>query len=118
MRVVILNTKIKNVVQRAIRLFWVAADASISIIEKYGNKSNFKSYALQVVHKSLNTTTLKNYDINLYNTMLEWFKDNIYELTKISFAMGAAENEDEGQAKFLVIVVDGFSHHNFAYVFP
>ena len=27
--------------------------------------------------------------------MLEWFKDNIYELNKLSFAMGAAENEDE-----------------------
>ena len=82
-------------VQRAIKLFWAAADDAPSIIEKYGNKADSKSYKLQVRHKSLNATTLKSYDINLYNALLQWFKDNIYELTKLSFTMGAARDKDE-----------------------
>lgn len=82
-------------VQRAIKLFWAAADDALSIIEKYGNKAEAKSYDLQVRHKSLNATTLKSYDIKLYNALLQWFKDNIYELTKLSFTMGAARDEDE-----------------------
>ncbi len=82
-------------VQRAIKLFWAAADDALSIIKKYGNKFDSKSYDLQVRHESLNATTLKNYDVNLYNAMLQWFKDNIYELTKLSFTMGAAKDTNE-----------------------
>lgn len=82
-------------VQRAIKLFWAAADDASAIIEQYGNKSDANSYDLQVRHKSLNATTLMSYDVNLYNALLNWFKDNIYELTKLSFTMGAARDEDE-----------------------
>ena len=35
------------------------------------------------------------YDKNLANDLLDWFKSNIYELTKLSFAMGAAKNSSE-----------------------
>ncbi|MCR5650900.1 MAG: hypothetical protein K6F86_06950 [Lachnospiraceae bacterium] len=89
------NKSIPQDVQRAIKLFWAAADDAPSIIEKYGEKTDLKSYNLQVRHKSLNATTLKAYDIGLYNSMLRWFKDNIYELTKLSFTMGAAKDSDE-----------------------
>lgn len=82
-------------VQRAIKLFWAAADDASAIIEQYGNKSDANSYDLQVRHKSLNAATLMSYDVNLYNALLNWFKDNIYELTKLSFTMGAARDEDE-----------------------
>ena len=82
-------------VQRAIKLFWSAADDALSIIEEYGDRSNDKSFFLQIRHKSLNATTLKHYDINLYNALLQWFKDNMYQLTKLSFSMGAVEDESE-----------------------
>lgn len=82
-------------VQRAIKLFWAAADDATSIIEQYSDKIDFKSYSLQLKHKSLNATTLKSYDNKLYNSMLKWFKDNIYELTKLSFATGAAKDTCE-----------------------
>lgn len=82
-------------VQRAIKLFWAAADDAPTIIEQYGYKADTKSYDLQVRHKSLNAATLKKYDVTLYNSMLQWFKSNIYELTKLCFAMGAAKDADE-----------------------
>lgn len=82
-------------VKRAIKLFWAAADDALSIIKEYGNTADIKSYKLQIRHKSLNATTLKNYDIELYNSMLQWFKDNIYNITMLSFAMGAAEDKNE-----------------------
>lgn len=82
-------------VQRAIKLFWAAADDALPIIKDHGDKTDAKSYDLQVRHKSLNATTLKKYDVTLYNSMLRWFKDNIYELTKLCFTMGAAKDADE-----------------------
>lgn len=89
------HKSIPSDVQRAIKLFWAAADDASAIIEQYGNKSDANSYDLQVRHKSLNAATLMSYDVNLYNALLNWFKDNIYELTKLSFTMGAARDEDE-----------------------
>lgn len=89
------HKSIPSDVQRAIKLFWAAADDASAIIEQYGNKSDANSYDLQVRHKSLNAITLMSYDVNLYNALLNWFKDNIYELTKLSFTMGAARDEDE-----------------------
>lgn len=89
------HKSIPSDVQRAIKLFWAAADDASAIIEQYGNKSDANSYDLQVRHKSLNAATLRSYDVNLYNALLNWFKDNIYELTKLSFTMGAARDEDE-----------------------
>lgn len=89
------HKSIPSDVQRAIKLFWAAADDASAIIEQYGNKSDANSYDLQVRHKSLNATTLRSYDVNLYNALLNWFKANIYELTKLSFTMGAVRDEDE-----------------------
>lgn len=87
--------KIPNSVKRAINLFWSAADDAISIIEQYGDKNNIKNYDLQIRHKSLNATTLKAYDENLYNSLLKWFADNTYEIAKLSFSMGAIQNHNE-----------------------
>lgn len=89
------NKTIPDDVQRAIKLFWAQADDAIDIIEQYSDKLDHKSHTLQVRHKSLNATTLRNFDERLYNVMIRWFKDNIYELTKLSFTMGAVANKDE-----------------------
>ena len=89
------NKRIPDSVQRAINLFWAAADDAISIIEEYADRSNAKNYDLQVRHASLNATTLKNYSEELYNDLLAWFTDNAYELTALSFAMGAVRDREE-----------------------
>lgn len=89
------GTKIPSDVQRAINLFWAAADDAVEIIERYGDRSNAKNYDLQIRHESLNATTLKAYDEELYNALLDWFTTNAYELAKLSFSMGAVRNRDE-----------------------
>lgn len=86
---------IPDSVQRAISLFWSAADDAVEIIEKYADRSNKRIYNLQIRHKSLNATTLKNYDERLYCDLLNWFIENAYELAKLSFSMGAALDESE-----------------------
>ena len=82
-------------VKRAINLFWAAADDAIPIIEQYADRSNEKNYDLQIRHASLNATTLKSYDESLYNDLLNWFTENAYELTALSFAMGAVRDKEE-----------------------
>ena len=82
-------------VKRAINLFWAAADDAVSIIERYADRSNAKNYDLQIRHTSLNATTLKAYDESLYNDLLNWFCENAYELTALSFAMGAVRDQEE-----------------------
>lgn len=82
-------------VERAIRLFWAAADDAPSIIKQYGDTGDSKSYSLQERHRSLNATTLRRYDKSLYYAMLDWFADNIYEITGLCFSMGAAKDPEE-----------------------
>ncbi len=89
------NVKIPSDVQRAINLFWAAADDAVDIIEKFGDRSNSKNFDLQMRHKSLNATTLKSYDEHLYNVLLNWFTDNAYQLAKLSFSMGAVRDSSE-----------------------
>lgn len=89
------NTQIPDDVRRAINLFWAAADDAIDIIKKYGDQTITKNYNLQLRHKSLNATTLKAYNRHLYNVLLQWFTDNAYELTKLSFSMGAVCDRKE-----------------------
>lgn len=87
--------RIPENVKRAMNLFWAGADDAVSIIKRYADKSDMKNYDLQIRHKSLNATTLKNYDRGLYDAMLGWFRENAYELAKLSFTMGAAQAPNE-----------------------
>lgn len=89
------HKEIPAAVKRAIELFWAAADDATEIIEQFGNKAETKNYEMQLRHKSLNATTLKNYDPSLYAELLQWFNENAYELTKLSFTMGAAADKSE-----------------------
>ena len=82
-------------VKRAMRLFWAAADDAVSIIERYSDRTIEKNYDLQLRHRSLNADTLKRYDESLYEAMLEWFRGNAYELTKLAFTMGAVSDPGE-----------------------
>lgn len=89
------NAKIPLDVQRAINLFWSAADDAVDIIKEYGDQTITKNYDLQLRHKSLNATTLKTYNEHLYDVLLQWFTDNAYELAKLSFSMGAVCDSKE-----------------------
>ena len=89
------DSKIPADVQRAINLFWAAADDAVEIIEEFGDRSNKKNFDLQMRHESVNATTLKAYDEHLYDVLLEWFTDYAYELAKLSFSMGAVRDSKE-----------------------
>lgn len=84
------KTQIPKEVCRAIALFWAAAEDAGAIIGSYGDRSCAKSFALQQKHKSLNATTLRAYDRQLCDALLQWFSDHAYEIAKLSFSMGAA----------------------------
>ena len=88
-------TKIPDTVKRAINLFWAGANDAEEIIEEFSDKNNSKNYNLQLRHRSLNATTLKNYDQCLYDTLIKWFADNAYEIAKLSFSMGAVHDRSE-----------------------
>lgn len=89
------NVKIPLDVQRAINLFWAAADDAVDIIKEYGDQVITKNYDQQLRHKSLNATTLKTYNEHLYDVLLQWFTDNAYALAKLSFSMGAVCDSKE-----------------------
>ena len=89
------NKVIPTVVKRAICLFWAAADDSIEIINNYGDKTDVKNYNMQLRHKSINATTLKKYNDELYNAMLKWFIENASEIALLSFSMGAVGDKSE-----------------------
>ena len=76
-------------------MFWAADDDAEEIINNYADKNKAGDYDLQLRHTSLNAETLRNYDITLYNDMLKWFKDYVYEIAFLSFASGAAKNKSE-----------------------
>lgn len=89
------NKRIPENVCRAIFLFWAAAPDAVSIIESYADRTRVFDYDMQIRHKSLNADTLRCYDESLYHALLQWFKDNVYELTYLCFATGAVRDKDE-----------------------
>lgn len=89
------NVKIPANVRRAINLFWASADDATDIIETYGDQTKMTYYNLQLRHKSTNATTLKAYDEQLYNELLQWFTKNANRLAKLSFSMGAVSDRKE-----------------------
>ncbi len=89
------TTSIPFSIQRAIKLFWSSADDADTIIKKYADQSNKKTYNLQIKHRSLNASTLNVYDPKLYNDMLEWFIKNTFQISILCFASGAAAYRQE-----------------------
>ena len=89
------DKEIPHNVKRAINLFWHSADDAEDIIKEYADKDNEKEYKLQMRHKSLNAETLRKYNGELYHAMIEWFKENSYQLAKLCFSKGAAVQEGE-----------------------
>lgn len=88
--------KIPGNVKRAIRLFWGSANDIKEIVNQHSTNTSIKKYEL---HKNrLTARTLKAYDESLHEALIQWFKDNIYNITDFCFARGLALNEGDRAA--------------------
>ena len=87
--------KIPENVKRAMSLFWASAPDALEIIEEFADRSNSFDFEMQIRHESLNADTLRAYDESLYYDMLQWFKENVYEIAFLCFASGAAKNPQD-----------------------
>ena len=80
-------------VKRAIKLFWGSANDTTSVINSYSTDYTIKKYEL---HKNrLTAQTLRKYDPSLCSTLIDWFKENIYDITDYCFARGQARDKDD-----------------------
>lgn len=82
-------------VQYAMRLFWAGAkEDALRIINQYCSVDD-DNYTLQVRHQSLNATTMKMYDDDLYHALLDWFVEHAYNIAHLAFMSGAVLSRDE-----------------------
>ena len=89
------NKIVPNNVKDAIKLFWAADPVNaLKIINEFCDKKS-EDFYLQTHHFSVNASTLKKYDQHLYDSMLNWFIDNIQSIAKLCFSMGAVEDKTE-----------------------
>lgn len=87
------NITIPEKVKRAIQLFWGSAADVADIIDQYSHDSAVKVYELRK-HR-LTAQTLKSYNQALYDSLLQWFKENIYNITDFCFSRGLALEEQD-----------------------
>lgn len=83
--------KIPNDVQRAIGLFWGCEDDVIDIVARYS--TTYKDYETRK-HR-LVAETLQEYDIELSDSLIEWFSNNIANLFDFCFSKGLAANKKD-----------------------
>ncbi|OQB14961.1 MAG: hypothetical protein BWY15_00775 [Firmicutes bacterium ADurb.Bin193] len=85
------SKKIPDRVKRAIKLFWGSAPDVLSIIDEIDGKH--KVY--EVRKHRLVAESLKKYDKNLYDGLIDWFNENICEIIDFCFSRGLAKNEND-----------------------
>lgn len=78
-------------IRRAISLYFGSAEDTIEIINRYGGANK----SLETRKHRLVAETLKAYNMDLYNDLLQWFNDNMVELFDFCFAKGLANNESD-----------------------
>lgn len=80
------NTKIPELVKKGIYLFWSGKNnpSLKNIINSYG--TNFKNYEER--KNRLTASTLYNYNPIIYEELLSWFKENIFNITIFCFSIG------------------------------
>lgn len=93
-------------VRRAISLFWGSANDTVSIINSYGRE--YREYELRK-HR-LTAQTLRNYNQSLSAKLLDWFRDNIYNIVDYCFARGQARNASD--RALIVWYVNLLGEHN------
>ena len=77
------NVSIPDDVKTAIQLFWGSHESVTDIIQSVGTSREY-----ELKKHRLTACTLKAYDINLYDSLLNWFKDNIGMLADFCFSKG------------------------------
>ena len=85
--------KIPESVRRAMRLYWGSASDAADIIERFSSDEKIKKYELRK-HR-LTAGTLLAYDKQLYDDLLEWFKENIGDIMDFCFSRGQAKNASD-----------------------
>lgn len=78
-------------VKRALSLYFGSAQDTLDIINNY----SLENKNLETRKHRLVASTLKAYDINLYNELLVWINSNITELFDFCFSKGLASNPED-----------------------
>lgn len=84
------NTTIPSEIKRAIELFWGYAQDTKDIIDQYGTNKTYEYRKNRLV-----ADTIIKYDNELYTKLLNWFVENIYEITDFCFSRGLAKEKSE-----------------------
>ena len=82
------KTTIPERIKRAIYLFWGYSDDVAEIVESLGTKKAYETRKHRLV-----ADTLKLYDSDLYYELIQWFKDNMYNIADFCFSKGLARDE-------------------------
>lgn len=83
--------ELPEAVKRALHLYYGSAEDTIDIINRFGGANK----PLEIRKHRLVGDTLRAYDADLYNGLLQWFNDNIVDLFDFCFAKGLACNPQD-----------------------
>lgn len=84
------NKIIPNRIKRAIYLFWGYSDDVSEIVDSIGTKRAYEFRKHRLV-----ADTLKIYDKTLYEDLVQWFVDNMYDIADFCFSKGLARDEQD-----------------------
>lgn len=82
---------VPDLVKRAISLYFGSAVDTLEVINNYGNSNK----QLEIRKHRVVAETLKAYDEELYQLLLNWINDNMAELFDFCFAKGLVENPED-----------------------
>ena len=85
------NKEIPDLVKRALSLYFGSASDTLNVIYNFGSTNK----QLEIRKHRVVGDTLKAYDENLYQLLLNWINDNIKELFDFCFAKGLASNSED-----------------------
>lgn len=89
------NTHIPEDVVLAMRLFWGEHEDISNIINKFGEKDNIKIKDYENRKQRLVATSLFAYDEDISNSLINWFKENIKNITLYCFSYGLASHSSD-----------------------
>lgn len=82
---------VPDLVKRAISLYFGSAVDTLEVINNYGNSNK----QLEIRKHRVVAETLKSYDEELYQLLLNWINDNMAELFDFCFAKGLVANSED-----------------------
>lgn len=82
--------RIPSDVKRAITLFWGSAEDVPDILRLHSYDIDYEKRKHRLVAQ-----TLRQYNSTLYASLLDWFMDNMYEITDFCFSKGLAKYQED-----------------------